>query len=383
MSVSYEVLVVGAGAMGAATAWHAARLSSGDVLLVDKDQVCSGTSARGVGLVSRLLQEPHDIGLVERSRQWFGHLDEAASRSFDYHETGSLLILGPQHEDEVDRLMRVWRAQAIDVRSVAPDRVPEIPGCEGLKLDASEHGFFTEQEGWCVTSDAVQAMVAQARQHGAEVRTEASVDRVEEGRVRLASGESIEAEAIVIAAGVHSRQLIGEGWRPPLDAYRPQAAVLEHSGASGGPIVHDAVKGTYWRSEGPGRVMIGNGTDLDSHDPDEPVAADPHFAPLVAERFTERWPEASEVREVRSWAGLEAATPDARPLVGAVPGQEQTYLCTGGNGFGFMRATALGEALAHQILGKGPPIALHGCHPSRFDADVGTGFPMREGFSLG
>lgn len=379
--MSYDVVVVGAGAMGAATAWHAARLGA-EVLLLDRGRVCRGTSARGVGLVTRLLWEPPDIGLVEHSIDAFQQLDEQAGGLFTYHDAGSLLIVGAEHEDEVAKVLRTWRAQAIDVRPVSPGDVPEIPGCGGLELDASEHAFFTERDGWCVTTDAVQAMVARARAHGAKVRTGTPVREAGDGVVHLAEGEAIEAGAVVVAAGVHSRQLVTGGWRPPLDAFRAQAAVLEHGGVDGGPIVHDTPHRTYWRAEGEGRVMIGDGTDLSSHDPDAEASADRRFASMVAERLAARWPTTEPTREVRAWAGLEAATPDARPLVGRVPDREALYLCTGGNGFGFMRSPALGEGLAHEILSKGSPVPLHGCQPSRFEAGRGSGFSMQEGFAL-
>jgi glycine/D-amino acid oxidase-like deaminating enzyme len=377
--VSFDVVVVGAGAMGAATAWHAARLGA-DVRLLDRGEVCAGTSARGVGLVTRLLWEPPDVGLVERSVGWFADLDE--DPGFTYHDTGSLLIVGPEHEDEVDQVFRTWRAQAIDVRPVSPADVPDIPGCAGLELAKSEHAFFTEADGWCVTTDAVRAMVQRARDHGATVETGREVERAGDGFVETSDGERLDADAVVVAAGVHSRRLVPDGWRPPLDAYRPQAAVLAHEAGDPGPIVHDTPNRTYWRPEGEGRVMVGDGTDMASHDPDADPSANPRFASRVAERLVDRWPAAEGAREVRSWAGVEAATPDARPLVGRVPDREDLYLCTGGNGFGFMRSPALGEGLAHEILGKGSPVPLHGCQPGRFEAGYGTGFPMREGFAL-
>lgn len=379
--MSLDVVVVGAGALGAATAWHAARLGA-NVDLVDRDRACQGTSAVGAGLVSRLLWEPEDVGLVERSIRWFRTLDDAAGRAFTYHDVGSLLIVGPEHDDEIDRVFRTWRAQAIDVRPIGAERVAQIPGCEGLALNAGETAFLSEEDGWCVTTDAVQAMVDEARGRGAVLHEKTPVDRVEEDQILLEEGDAIEADAIVVAAGAWSRRLFQDGWRPPLDAFRAQAAVLEHGAEPVGPVVHDTPNRTYWRPEGAGRVMIGNGTDLTSHDVEESALADRRFASRVAKRLADRWPATQGAREVRSWAGLEAATPDARPLVGPVPDRDDVYMCTGGNGFGFMRAPALGEGLAHEILGKGSPVPLHGCQPGRFETGYGTDFELQEGFAL-
>lgn len=378
----YDLVVVGAGALGAATAWHATRLGARRVLLVDRDGVCSGTSARGAGLVTRLLWEPVDVGLVERSIDWFRDLEEEAGRDFHYNETGSLLIVGPEHEDVIDRVFRRWRAQAIRLKSVPPRQVPDIPGCEGLELDKSEQAFLTEDDGWCSTTAAVEAMVDRARANGAEVRTGQPVDRVSADGVGMADGERVEADAVVVAAGARSRELFEDGWRPPLNAFRAQAAELEHDAGRPGPIVHDTPNRTYWRPAAPDRLVVGDGTDLSPHDTEEGAQADPDFAARVAERLADRWPATEGASEVDSWAGLEAATPDARPLLGPVPDREDVYLCTGGNGFGFMRSPALGEAVAHDVLGKGPPVPITSCRPSRFEAGVGTEFQMQEGFAL-
>ncbi len=379
----HRLIVVGAGVLGAATAWQATRLGVEDVLVVDRGAPCSGTSPRGVGLVDLLVQDPVDVGLVQRSLEAFHALDDAAGPRFTFHDTGGVFITGPEHRREVGRLERLWRAQAVDVRTTDPHHLREIPGMDGLELAGDETVHVTEDDGWAVTTDAVNAMLDEVEVAGGDVRAHAPVDRVDDGQVHLREAERLEAEAVVVAAGVWTPPLLEHAWPVPLRAYRAQAVALSHGQpATPGPCVHDAVNHVYWRPEGPGKLLVGDGTDLSPHDVDNQPQPDADIAPRLKEALVERWPAAADASLVSAWAGLEAGTPDTRPLVGDVPGLDDVVVCAGGNGFGFMRASALGEAAARIALKRPVPFPTRPMHPDRF-ADPPTRFEMQEGFALG
>ncbi len=379
-----EVLIVGAGALGAATAWQLTELGCEDVLVVDRGQACSGTSPQGAGLVNRLLWHPEDIALVEASITAFKELDERAGGRFSYHETGGLLITGPEDDQAMDRSLRIWRAQGLDVSEVAPGELSSIPGCEHLQARESERCVVTERDGWAVTTDAVNAMLDQATARGAELWTRQPIAKVEPGRVELADGGQLTADRILVACGVWTPDLLADLAAPlPLQAYRAQATAFEHgAGEIHGPCVHDCVHHTYWRPEGPSKVVAGNGTDLSNQDLDAPPRADAGLSEHLAARLAHRWPTIAKAKPVRAWAGYEAGTPDARPLVGPLPGLEGVHVCAGGNGFGFMRSPALGEIAAHLLLDRDPPHPAHNLDPGRFEG-LQEPFEVREGFALG
>jgi glycine/D-amino acid oxidase-like deaminating enzyme len=380
VGVVSNVIVVGAGALGVSTAWHAARCGA-EVTLVEAGEPGEGATRAGAGLVTRLLAHREDVGLVDRSLHWFEQLDENVD-GFEFRATDALLVVGPQHEEHLDRLQRMWRAQAVPVRAVGPSRVNDLPGFEGIDLSADEHAFLVEDDGYADADDALDAMLNCARADGVDLQAQCPVDRVTDGTVHLAGGSSMSADAVVVAAGVHSRGLFDDGWRPPIVPYRAQATRLGLDTEASAICVHDAVNGTYWRPDDAGNLVAGDGTDLSAHDPQEPARADDGFAAELAITVGERWPEWRNARLIESWAGLVAGTPDQRPLVGAVPDRDQVYVCTGTNGFGFMRSPALGEALAGQILDKGSSVPVAGCRPDRFETGYGVGFEPREGFRL-
>ncbi len=378
----HQLIVVGAGAMGAASAWHASQQVD-DVLILDKGQACSGTSPRGAGLVHRLLWDPLDVGLVDRSMDQFRALAEAQGPGFTYHDPGGLLIAPGSQARRLEHLKRIWHAQGVEVLELIDhDEIAALPGGEHLTVGPDERVYLVEDDGWCVTTDAVQAMLDQARAQGATLRTHTAVDRVEDGAIVLDDGQRLTAEAIVVAAGVWTPDLLEELWPVPLQAYRPQAAVLELEHPDGLPIVHDAAHGTYWRPEGPGKLLVGDGTVLSPQIPDDDPPVEPGFTRALAEKLSARWPTAGQAGLVRAWAGYEAATPDRRPLLGPVPGTQQTFVCTGGNGFGFMRSPALGEAAACLALGEPAPLPVQDLAPDRLEPAGVEGFEPQEGFAL-
>ena len=75
-------------------------------------------------------------------------------------------------------------------------------------------------------------------------------------------------------------------------------------------------------------------------------------------------------------------TPDRHPLLGPDPRLPGLHLAVGGNGFGFMRAPALGDALAAQILGEAPRRDVAAFAPARFEGAWADAFEVQEGFTL-
>ena len=146
-------------------------------------------------------------------------------------------------------------------------------------------------------------------------------------------------------------------------------------------MLHDVAQGCYLRPGAPGELVAGNGTTTRPEDPDDwRREADPAFVEGALRRVRARMPTLAQSQAGEAWAGLDAATPDRLMLAGPAPGAEGLWLLVGGNGHGFMRAPAAGEALAALLLGATPRIDLSTYAPGRF---VGAGpFAVREGYTI-
>jgi glycine/D-amino acid oxidase-like deaminating enzyme len=373
------VAVVGAGALGAATAWQLTRVSDAQVRVLDPDPA-RGATPRGGGVLTPRVPEPADVGLVQRSLDAYRDLANR-EQAFEVREAGGVIVEGPEHRERLDRLARVWRAHDVETRAGDADALADLPGCEGLSLDDDERGHVSPADAWADPEAGRQAMIDAARRAGATL-VEAPVRAAEPGGPLLADGEAVPAEVTVLAAGVWTPALVEGPWMPPVGAYRAQVCRLEHAlEATPGPVVHDVPCGTYWRPAGPGAALVGDGTDLDRHDPDAAPRPDGDLGDRLAARFAARCPPTAPAEPTTARAGFEAGTPDTDPLVGPVPGREDLVLCTGGNGYGFMRAPALGELAAADALGRDPPAPAPHARPDRFE-DPPPEFALREGFAL-
>ena len=95
---------------------------------------------------------------------------------------------------------------------------------------------------------------------------------------------------------------------------------------------------------------------------------------LVADwraRLAHRYPAAAGAPVIRAWAGLYDMTPDAHPLIDRV--RDDVYVACGFSGHGFMQSPAVGNAVAHELLGLEPPVDLAPYRLDRFAE--GASFP--------
>lgn len=365
-----NVAVVGGGAIGVSAA-HDLATGGADVTLYERRDLGAGASGRAAGVCYEAFADRRDAGLARRAMERFRALAADGSTGFTFEDCPYVWLAREGDDRRADAIVEQVDAMAeggLDVTLVAPDELSErFPALqtEDVAVAAVAEGAATTDPG-----SYVEAIGARAGAAGVEVRTqvEAAVDA---DPPRVVTERAREYDAVLVAAGAHSPGLLAEAGVPlPVKPYRVQALVVAHDLET--PICYDATGGFYLRPH-PDGLLAGDGT--------EPVAADPEgydrrgddrFVAELREGLGHRLGVVPDV--VRAWAGLCTATPDRDPLVGAVAAG--LYVATGFQGHGFMRAPAVGEVVAEQILG-GEGIA--GFDPGRFEGD--EDFEIREGMA--
>jgi sarcosine oxidase subunit beta len=152
----------------------------------------------------------------------------------------------------------------------------------------------------------------------------------------------------------------------PVEPYR-RHIFIARAPATGVPqtkiMVIDFASTFYFHREGAG-VLFGMG------DPDETPTFDTtvqwDFLPRVIDVAVRRLPALADAAITHSWAGLYEMTPDANPLIGAVPEREGLYVVAGFSGHGFQHSPAAGRILADLIAGRDPHFDLAPFAPDRF-----------------
>lgn len=383
-----KVAVVGAGVLGISTALHLLQRGA-EVTVIEAVGPGAGTSSRGAGLVSEGAWHPTSLQLIQRSIDLLAQTAtaaEARGSPFRFHQIGSTTLVPEAKLAGARRLAQAQRGLGVPVRELAPEHVATLPRHAGMDLAGVAAAFHYPRDGWALPRQYCDLSTFMFKFGGGTMLRAAATLRVAEERAALlVDGARVEeAEAVVLAAGIHTRALLqGAGLDAPLLAYRTQAAHIVHARAHEAPILHDAVQGFYMRPGRPGHLLAGNGTTTTPEDTTRWRSdADPAFVEAAVARVRRRFPFMRDCAPSgAAHAGLDTATPDRLMLAGRFPQVQGLWLAVGGNGHGFMRAPALGESLAALILGERPRVDLTAYDPTRFAGPV-TDFVIREGYTL-
>jgi sarcosine oxidase, subunit beta len=385
-----RVAVVGAGVLGASAAYELAR-GGAEVVLVEAAAPGAGTSSRGAGLVCEGMWHETSLALARRSLEilrGLSKLGEDEGWPFRFFETGSTTLVPARLVEAAARMAGFQRRHGAEAQLLEPDALRKLPHHGALRLDDVAAGVHYPRDGWAAPRALCEVRTSQLEAMGAEVvRAPASLAREGggDGRVVVRAGDrALDADAVVLAAGVWTRALLRQaGLDAPLQAYRTQALRLAAPGAHELPILHDEVQGFYLRPAWPGQLVVGNGTTTRPEDPDRyETEADAAFLDASRRRLARRAPALAAARPTEGWAGVDAATPDRLMLAGPHPEARDVWLLAGGNGHGFMRAPAAGESLAAMLLRHEPRVDVGAYDPARFAGRMSAPFPTREGYTL-
>lgn len=358
-----SVAVVGGGAVGTTLAGDLA--SEGvDVTLFERESVAAGSSGRAAGICYDAYADRRDVRIAGRAIERFRDL-AASFRECPY----VLLSRDPDQAAAIESLAGRMADRGVDVDLLDADALAaEFPA---LVTGDVRVAAVARNAGVLDATSYTEAMADRARRAGATVQEETPV-RLAGPRTVAAEDSTAEFDAVVVAAGPATEPLVADvGVSLALECYRAQALVTAPVDCDP-PTVFDATEHCYLRPWGEG-VLVGDGVSTDVDPENWDPTADPEFRERSLERVTTAL--GVETTAERAWAGLCTATPDRDPLVGEAA--DGLYVATGWHGHGLMRAPAVAEALAEQVLGGDP---IPGFDPTRFDGD--EQFDPIEGMSV-
>ncbi|MCI4345183.1 MAG: FAD-binding oxidoreductase [Thermoplasmata archaeon] len=386
----HRVLVLGAGLAGVSLALHLARRHLGPVAVVDPRTVAGGATGRAAGIVTTQLWNSWDVEVARETQQEYSERAQHLGRGA-YRRTGFVRwTQDAEKEPILERARERFRSWGVETSTLRGGELAEkFPWAE---FDERTVGLYSSEDA-CVNP------------------TELAGDYVEEGRrlgVRYEFGQvlklprrsgsvweldtpsgPIRAEQLVLAAGAWSKRLAAELGHPlPLAPYRTQAALIRPLEAPPEtfPAAHDIDHDVYLRPEDASRILVGNGTELREVDPDQvPGGGTPEFLEHIAFALAQRWPRWQDSEVSAAWSGVCDATPDRRPLIGALDPRRSLYVLAGFNGFGVMRAAGAARRLAELLAdGSGDSRAAERLAPVRPDrfGPVLPSFGPQPGFTL-
>jgi glycine/D-amino acid oxidase-like deaminating enzyme len=257
-----------------------------------------------------------------------------------------------------------------------------------LSLEGITVGTYAPADGYADPHTFTTTLLDAAEARGVDYRpgtTVTDVDTAGSPTVETDEG-AVDTDVVVVAAGPWSGAVAAlADVDLPVKPYRAQALVTTPVDFDVG-TVYDADAGVYFRSETGGGLLAGDGTEEVEFDPDDYAeTADFDFLADTSEVVEDRLP-VEEVSVTNAWAGLCTATPDGRPLVGRPPaapggesGPDDVVVAAGLQGHGFMRAPAVGRAVADAVCAGETDYPEW--DPARFDTHPGD-FEIEEMLKL-
>jgi glycine/D-amino acid oxidase-like deaminating enzyme len=364
-----SVVIVGGGVIGTSCAFHLAEAGVDGVVLLERNQLGSGSSGRAAGGVRAQFSDAINVALAQRSLSAFADFGRRPGFEIDLHQVGYLFVLTREEDIPVfERSVAIQRELGVRSEIVSPQTVREL--CPLLSVDDVLAGVFSPSDGHATPDSVVQGYASGARAHGATLATETEVVEVvvEGGQVRavVTADATIETGTVICAAGAWSRAL-GDlaGVELPVTPLRRQILFTEALPGLPAklPMTIDFTTSFYFHREGPG-VLMGmpapgerRGFDVELSD---------EFIPALLEVAERRAPELARVGIKGSWTGYYELSPDHNALIGETPDVSRFIYATGFSGHGFLQAPAVGEVVRDLVLRRTPVVDVSPLSVQRF-----------------
>ncbi len=370
-----DVVILGAGVMGASVAFHLAKRRAGKIVVIDKGHVGQGGSGRSSALVRMHYSYPPEVQLALTSLHMFEHWREVVGEEGDFRKTGFVRIVHPSESERLKQNVEMQRKLGVNVKLIDRRELQELE--PDWKVDEVELAAYEPDSGYGDGAGVANDFLTRARELGVTYlsKTEALKFLVEGERVRGVGTDhgEIAAPVVVAATGPWTRPLFQRiGTELPIETEYHQVAILKNAPGmkGGGCACIDSVSATYFRSDAHDKFLIGDFYGQRGADPDNfPQRASDDGLEEIIERASRRVPKLENAEVMRGVTGVYDMTPDSRPLLGEVAGVPGLYLCAGFSGMGFKISPAIGLVMSELLLdGRGKTVDIRSFCPGRFDA---------------
>ncbi|HEY7513067.1 MAG TPA: FAD-binding oxidoreductase [Vicinamibacteria bacterium] len=370
---SAEVVIVGAGVMGASIAFHLALRKAGRVIVVDKADVGHGGSGRSSALVRMHYSFPPEVRLAVKSLEIFRAWSEIVGRPGDLRVTGFVRLVPGGEADRLRRNVEMQRSLGVNAEVIGPRELQELE--PDWNVDDVVAAAYEPESGYGDGAGVASDFLARAREMGVEYRSATGVTglSVEGGRVvgvETTAGP-LAAPVVVVAAGPWTRPIVAAiGHDLPIETEFHQVAILKNPpGLRGrGLAAIDSMTSLYSRREGRDMTLVGAFYGRRGVDPDAcPESASAESLAEMSMGIARRVPRLAEAGLVRGITGVYDMTPDSRPLLGELPGVTGLHVAAGFSGMGFKISPAVGLVMSERILdGCASTVDIAAFRPSRF-----------------
>ena len=376
MSNNAEIIIIGGGIIGCATAYYLAKNGVKDVIVLEgSDFMGNGGSSRNGGGVRQSGRDVRELPLVMYGiKNLWPHLSEELEVDCEYHQDGNLRVGKTEaHKATLTKLADNARGVGLDVRMIGGDEVRQINPYLSHEVTCAS---------WCPTDGHADPLTTtlgfykMARRLGVRFITGEPVVSLGmvRGKIRkvVTPNNTYEGEKVLVAAGLDSRPILTSvGIDIPMTNSLLEALVTEAE-----PHMFDQMLGTaeadfYGHQTKHGSFVFGGSSGLERYNKDNgtPVT-NSKTAPCICRGIMKYFPDLAKAKIVRTWAGWMDASSDGVPSLGKVDEVPGLYVACAFNGHGFGIAPAAGEQLAKLMITGTTDISLDELRYDRYKAKI-------------
>jgi sarcosine oxidase, subunit beta len=380
---TYDVIIVGGGGHGLATAYYlATRHGITNVAVLERKYIGGGNSGRNTTVIRSNYGIPEAVRFYQRSVELYQTLEAETDRWIMHKQKGLLWCAHTEAGVRAERARaEVNTAFGAKTEFVSPRQIKEL--CPQVDLSGNGEwpilGGSYHAEGATARHDrVVWAMAEGAMRHGVHVHQNCAVTGIMKDGDRVTGVKTtlgdMSAPVVVSAAGGHVTRL-GEmaGIRLPIRTHQLQAYVTNHYGLNFDTIFASTGLLFYISQTARGEMLIGAEID---RQPSYSYGTTHHLLQSCSFRAMTLFPFLRDLRLLRQWTGVCDMSPDYSPVMGKTP-VEGFYITTGWGTWGFKAIPAGGEQMAALVAtGRTPeliaPFALDRFARDRTLADRGS-----------
>ncbi|MGA8490141.1 MAG: FAD-dependent oxidoreductase [Terriglobales bacterium] len=364
---AYDVVIVGAGIVGAACADEFAGRGM-RIAVVDREMVGGGATAAGMGHIVAMDDSDAQFTLTRYSQQLWQKLRPELPADVEYDQCGTIWVAADEEEmGEVRRKGDYYGQGGVPTEELGSQTLMRLepnlrPGLAG--------GLLVMEDAVLYPPCAASFLMERAQKRGAKLHLGHSVAEAGQGRVRMTDGFEISAKMVVNAAGACAAKLT------PGIEIKKRKGHLVITDRYAGFLRHQLVELGYLKSahsistdsvafnvqpRRTGQILIGSSRQYAA----DQGEVDSRILARMLQRAQEYMPGLAQMSAIRTWTGFRAATPDKLPLIGPWPGDASLFLATGHEGLGITTSLATARILVDQITGVKPEIPIEPYLPSR------------------
>ncbi|NCQ23115.1 MAG: FAD-dependent oxidoreductase [Roseovarius sp.] len=401
MKTQVKALVVGGGAVGTSIAYHLARAGWSDVMLLERDELTSGSTWHAAGLLPLFNMSYATTHIHKYSVEFYKTLEAETGLNAGFAVVGNLRMAQTQERmDEYMLYASTAETCGVPYEWLTPDEIKAHWPL--IRTEDLKGALYHKTDGYINPADVTQAMAKGARQRGVMIERKWQADAfhwtgthwdvtctrmVEKGGNLVPSDEQIviSAEHVVTASGNHAQRTARLlGIKIPAIPVEHQYIVMDQDPAlvgfrkNGGkehPVVRDADAQSYVREERGGWILgvyeKGAPARFEYGVPDS-FRAD--LFPLDLERIEDQYqamihriPSCEDSGLKGDFNGPICYTPDGNPLVGPAPGLRNMWLAEGFS-FGITAAGGTGYYLAQLMVNGEAEIDMASLDPKRYSS---------------